>query len=102
MTLEALMNEKTAAILSSLCNEIEDLEDTLGDDYRISGSTRCNHIRKEVEAMIMSIPTGEEEVSDTDYLLDLAERIFRIPPDYDVDQGDHFRLREIAEKIGSS
>lgn len=40
--------------------------------------------------------TDEEELPDADFLRDLAERIFRIPVMYGVDQGDTDRLLRIA------
>jgi len=39
-----------------------------------------------------------EELTDSQYLLDLARRLWDIPVKYDVDQGDIERLEEMAAK----
>ena len=41
-----------------------------------------------------------EELTDSQYLLDLAKRLWDIPVKYDVDQGDIERLEDIAAKCG--
>ena len=38
----------------------------------------------------------EEELSDVDYLRNLADRLFKVPAVYGVDQYDYERLLEIA------
>lgn len=40
---------------------------------------------------------AETEISNGDYLRDLAERLRHIPVMYGVDDGDIFRLRELAK-----
>ena len=44
----------------------------------------------------------EEQLSDTDYLEDLAERLRHIPASYGTDDYDIDRLYEIAKKYDSA
>lgn len=44
----------------------------------------------------MDEESADDEMGTAAYLRDLADRIFRIPAMYGVDQGDYDRLREIA------
>lgn len=51
---------------------------------------------------IMDPDTGQErEVSNADYLRDLADRIFQIPAMYGTDQSDYNALRAIARELES-
>jgi hypothetical protein len=45
------------------------------------------------------VPDLTDEMSDVDYLRDLAERIFRIPVMHGVDQSDYERLLIIARYL---
>lgn len=41
----------------------------------------------------------EVELTDVKYLRDLAQRLFRVPVMYGVDQGDCSRLEDIATNL---
>lgn len=91
------MTTSPLTVSCPICNVPPGIRCVSSDD---SGRIHKSRITlAEDEASRPGAPDDSGKLTDRAYLLDLSERIFRVPVEHGVDQGDYDRLRAIARRL---